>query len=130
MQNLHDRRRNALLPGILFVVLAVVLSFPLDVDAAVNPNSEQRKIAYLLDAIGASHLIFIRNGDEYTGEEARDHLQEKLDIAGGDIRTAEDFINYIASESSVSGISYYVRLPDGTQIEAGIWLRGKLAEMK
>ncbi|MDR3424100.1 MAG: DUF5329 family protein [Alphaproteobacteria bacterium] len=104
--------------------------FSLNTSAIANQESEHYKIVYLLNVIGTSDLVFIRNGVEYTGEEAKAHLQEKLDFVGDHIRTAEDFINYIASESSVTGVSYYVRLADGKQMEAGIWLRGELAKMK
>jgi len=114
----------------LFVAFIVLLFLSPGTKSFANQESENHKIAYLLHAIGSSDLVFIRNDAEYTGEEAQAHLQEKMDSTEGLIHTVEDFINYIASESSVTGISYYVRLADGTQVEAGIWLRGKLADMK
>jgi len=108
----------------------VILSCAFSAKAFAGQISEHEKIAYLLNAIGSSDLVFIRNKTEYTGAEAKAHLQEKMDSAGDVIRTAEDFIDYIASESLTTGIPYYVRLADGTQVESGIWLRGKLAKMK
>jgi len=122
--------RNAWLLRTLFMAGAIILSFAFGANALAGQTSEQDKIAYLLNVIGSSNLVFIRNETEYTGTEAKAHLQEKMDSAGGLIHTAQDFIDYIASESLTTGIPYYVRLADGTQVESGIWLRGKLANMK
>jgi len=84
----------------------------------------------LLAAVGSSDLVFIREGGEYSGKEAKAHLQTKLAFAGWRVHTAEDFITYIASKSSINGRPYYVRLTDGTQMEAETWLRSKLANLK
>jgi hypothetical protein len=130
MQRLHYPFRIVLFCRIVFVTIIIILPFVFGTQAFADQKSEHAKIVYLLKTIGSSDLVFICNGDEYTGEEAMDHLQEKMNAAGGRIFTAEDFINYIASESSMTGIPYYVQLPDGTQIEAGIWLRNKLAGLK
>ena len=114
----------------VLVAVILVLSFSLGVSAQPDQEAERYKIAYLMNAIGASDLVFIRNGAEYTGEEAKSHLQDKLDIAGFRVHTAEDFIVYIGSISNETGLPYYIRLADGTQMESGIWLRIKLAEIK
>ena len=90
--------------------------------------SEREKISYLLNQIAYSDATFIRNGQEYSGIEAKAHLQSKLDYAGGRVHTAEEFITYIASKSSATGKPYYVRLPDGTEMEAAQWLHERLAE--
>jgi len=107
-----------------------VLSFSSGARAFPDKGVEYYKIVYLLNVIGDSKLVFIRNGVEYTGEEAKQHLLNKLHAVGDNIHTAEDFIYNIASESSQTGITYYVRFDDGTQMEAGIWLQRELAKMK
>jgi hypothetical protein len=130
MKNFHTPFRKTFLRRVMLMASILVLSFSSGARAFPDKGVEYYKIVYLLNVIGASKLVFIRNGVEYTGEEAKKHLLDKLHVAGDDIRTAEDFINYIASESSSSGITYYVRFDDGTQVEAGIWLRQELAKMK
>jgi len=130
MQNVGHSLRDVLLLRVLFVAVIIILSFAFGMKAFADQGSEQYKIVYLLNVIGSSDLTFLRNDVEYTGKEAKAHLQEKLDSAGIFIHTAEDFINYIASKSLITGTPYYVRLADGTQIESGLWLRSKLAEMK
>jgi len=96
--------------------------------ASTDNYSEQEKISYLLNVIGDSKVIFVRNGVEYPDQEAKAHLQIKLEAAGGTIQTVDDFINNIASHSSVTGEPYYVELPDGTMMESEKWLRDKLAQ--
>jgi len=130
MKNSRYLFRNSLLVRTFFVAIIVILSFSSATKVFANPESEHYKIDYLLNMIGSSDLVFIRNYTEYTGKEAQTHLREKMDYTGDSVHTAEDFINYIGSESSATGTPYYVRLANGTQIESGIWLRSKLAELK
>jgi len=98
--------------------------------ASTNNLSEQEKISYLLNIIGTSKLIFIRNGVEYPGREAKAHLQKKREAVGNAIQTVDDFINNIASHSSITGKPYYIEFPDGTKIESEKWLRDKLTDLQ
>lgn len=95
--------------------------------ASISDLSEQGKISYMLDVIGTSKVIFVRNGVEYSGKEAEAHLQMKLRTAGPAIQTADDFIDKIASHSLITGKPYYVEFPDGSRIESEKWLREILA---
>lgn len=71
---------------------------------------------------------FIRNGTSYESAAAAKHLRLKLRAAGSRIKTAEDFIRYCASASSVSGIPYEIRFADGRVVRSADFLRGKLSE--
>ena len=95
----------------------------------VRPAVEEARIAALLGAVERSGAQFIRNGTEYSAQEALHHMEQKLWWAGSRVKTAEEFIEGIASRSSISGKPYLIRLPDGRQEEAAEWLRGKLAEI-
>jgi hypothetical protein len=92
--------------------------------------TERDRIEALLDAVGSSEVVFIRNGKEYEGQEAAAHLRRKLDHADGRVRTAEQFIEHIASKSSMSGKPYQVRLPDGRTVDNAVWLKERLSELK
>lgn len=92
--------------------------------------SEQEKIHALLEYIKKSDLLFIRNGAEYPPARAGEHLEYKLKKAGNRIRTAEEFIRYIASRSVSSGKPYYIKLKNGEVVESAQWLRLKLAELE
>lgn len=113
---------------VLIFLSLLLLGAPSLAQASIDNYSEQEKISYLLNVIGNSKAIFVRNGVEYPGQEAKAHLQMKLEAAGGTIQTVDDFITNIASHSSVTGEPYYVEFPDGTMIESEKWLRDKLAQ--
>jgi len=85
----------------------------------------QDEIAYLIDFVRHSSCTFIRNGTEYDGAAAADHVQEKYDYYKGDIKTVEQFIERAASKSLMSGKPYEVRCADGKAIAAADWIRAE-----
>jgi len=91
--------------------------------------SESARIEALLAAMEhAEGLVFIRNGKEYDGAEAAAHLRRKWDATKDRVRTAEQFIEYLATKSSMSGKPYEIRLGDGTVVPAADWLTERLDE--
>jgi len=112
------------------VFCLLVLSIGVLAHAADSLSVEGRKIDYLIASIEMSRDIqFIRNGIAYDAKHAADHLRVKLRNAGPRVVTAEDFIRLCASVSSVSGIPYQVRFPDGRVVSSEAYLRQKLAEL-
>jgi len=89
----------------------------------VKGLSERERIERLLRIVERSEVIFIRNGVEYTGSQAAEHLRRKLEAAGTEQMTLERFIEEIGSRSSMTGKAYHVRLADGTVMDAGPWMR-------
>jgi hypothetical protein len=97
--------------------------------ATARPPLETQRIEYLISSVAAMHdAQFIRNGTRYDARAAAEHLRTKLSFAGSHVQTAEDFIRYCATGSSVSGQPYEIRLPDGQVVRAADFLRDKLAE--
>jgi len=95
---------------------------------APTPPTEQQKIDYLIATVATLHgASFIRNGSAYDGAQAAAHMRLKLRFAGSRVKTAEDFIVYCATGSSVSGTRYSIRFADGHSIDAATFLRGRLA---
>ncbi len=91
--------------------------------------SEQARIDFLIHGVETSSGIrFIRNGSEYDGAAAAKHLRMKLDYAGKRLKTAEDFVKYCATESSLTHQKYKIRLADGTTTEAATYFLAKLRE--
>jgi hypothetical protein len=88
---------------------------------------ENDRIEALLAAIASSGIVFIRNGSDHSASDAADHLRNKWSRAGDRVTTAESFIDVLGSTSSQSGEPYRVRLPDGTERDAGPWLHEQLA---
>src|SRR5262249_11219448 len=89
--------------------------------AASRPAEEQSKIDWLLDQIGGSGAIFIRNGQEYEAKKAVSHLKQKLWFAGRRVQTARDFIAGCATHSEQSGKTYEIPSPTGSR---GGWPSG------
>ena len=97
--------------------------------AGTRSPAEEERIAYLISSVAAmSDAQFIRNGTSYDAKAAAEHLRMKLSFAGGHVKTAEDFIRYCATGSSVSGRPYQIRLADGQLVPAAEFLRVKLAQ--
>ena len=78
----------------------------------------------MISFVQTSGVRFIRNGTEYSGAEAAQHLRDKLDKAGDRVKTTDDFITGIASKSYISGKPYLVKFADGHTQLAADWLVG------
>lgn len=88
-----------------FILLITLL--PFSVIQAQTPTNkfiltEKEKINLLINYVSKLDGKFIRNGEEYTAQEAADHLEFKLNKAGNKISTAKIFIDFIGSKSSIS----------------------------
>ena len=112
-----------------FLIASLAMAFQ-GVALAVPPQ-EQSRIERLLKYIETrKDMKFIRNGSEYTCEEAAKFLRGKLESMGGEVVTARQFIEQIASRSSMSGKPYQVRLADGSLVLAGQFLSDELARIE
>ena len=98
---------------------------------AISALSEAQKIQALIASV--EHLqgaVFIRNGSEYDGAKAAEHLRRKLDYAGKRIQTAEQFIDKLATGSSMSGKPYKIRFADGHSVESAAFFREQLRKLE
>ncbi len=111
------------------VIAALMLFGLLALPAFGQQDIERQKIAYLIDSVATLQgATFIRNGTGYDAARAADHMRLKLRFAGSRVKTAEDFITYCGTGSSVSGTSYSIRFHDGRVVDSATYLRGKLDE--
>jgi len=118
---MRDRMRR--ICALLFVA-AFTLGYAGDL-----PPLESRKIDFLIAAIETlSDAKFVRNGTAYDAKAAADHLRLKLRNAGSRVKSADDFIRFCASVSSVSGVPYEIRFSDGHVVTSEVFLRQKLSE--
>ena len=96
--------------------------------AVSQQEIEEHKIQYLISAVAdLKDARFLRNGSEYDAQRAADHLRLKLRYAGDRVKTAEDFIVYCATASSMSGEKYRIKFNDGRLVDSAAFLRDKLA---
>ena len=105
-------------------LLTLVFVFLSQAAFAATPVEE---IDHLLAFVAGSTCTFIRNGDEYHGPEAADHIRKKYDHFKDEIASAEDFIRLAATKSEMSGRPYEVRCGADAAIPAAAWLQGELA---
>ena len=104
----------------LLAAFALFLSIAV---ARADPMGDE--IAYLIDFVRHSSCTFIRNGSEYSGSQAADHVQEKYDYYKDQIKSVEEFIERAASKSVLSGQPYQVRCADGKTVPAADWIRAE-----
>ena len=89
---------------------------------------EKKKIEFLISSVeNLKGATFIRNGTEYDGKRAAEHLRMKLENAVA-VKTADDFIRLCASKSFISGKPYMIRSSDGKTINSEQFFRKKLKE--
>jgi hypothetical protein len=113
------------------IVLLLLVLLSTSAHAAVPDALERQKIDYLIASVETLQgAEFIRNGKSYDARAAADHLRLKLRTAGARVATADDFIRYCASVSSVSGTPYQIRFADGSVVSSEAFLRQRLAEFE
>ena len=89
----------------------------------------EQEVAHLLTFVEQSDCTFIRNGKDYSSAEARAHINKKYNYIKKRISSAEQFITYGASKSSITGKKYTVDC-DGVSMTSGQWLRDELAAFR
>ena len=108
-------------------VVLLLLWFPVLLFA--REARQQARIEFLIHGVETSKgIVFLRNGSEYDGAAAAKHLRMKLNYGGERLKTAEDFVKYCGSESSLTHRKYSIRLADGSTSDAATYFAGKLRE--
>jgi Family of unknown function (DUF5329) len=87
-----------------------------------NPPAAVRA---LLDRIGKSALLFVRDEEAHPAPQAERHLHLKWVALGASIAEPEEFISKVATRSSRTGAIYLVRFHDDSTQPLADWLRGK-----
>ncbi len=100
-------------------------------DASSESLTEKQKIKKLVAAVESmTGAVFLRNGLQYSGKDAAKHLRQKLAAATVEITTASQFIDLVASRSSMTDMAYEIQFADGRKVPAGEFLRDELAKME
>lgn len=113
------------------MLLVLLLWLLLPMAAGAQGMTESAKIEALI--VSVEHLpgaVFIRNGSEYSGEKAAEHLRAKWKYAGKRVKTADDFIRCCASASSMSGRRYQIRFGDGRTVYSEEFFRQQLRRIE
>jgi hypothetical protein len=97
----------------------------------VTRLTEAQKIQALIHSVETLQgAVFIRNGSEYDGAKAAAHLRTKLDYAGKKVQTAEQFIDKLATGSSMTGQPYKIRFADGRTVESAVYFHEQLRKLE
>ena len=95
-------------------LVSVTTLMALQAVAAAPAPHEQTRIEKLIRFVETHKDVkFIRNGTEYSCADAGKFLRGKLESMGKEVTTAREFIERIASKSSMSGKPYEVKFADG-----------------
>jgi Family of unknown function (DUF5329) len=114
-----------------FLVCATTLLPALRAVEAAPPPHESTRIEKLIRFVETqADMKFVRNGTEYSCADAGKFLRGKLDSMGHDITTAREFIERIASKSSMSGEPYRVKFSNGKQMLASQFLHDELKRLE
>ena len=109
------------------VLLAIGLLLAYNSSAALAAPQDP-EVVYLLAWVSESGCSFVRNGDEHPSAEAAEHLEMKYNRVKRWIDDADEFIDRIASGSSISGRPYLVRCPGVSEQPSRVWLTQALQQ--
>jgi hypothetical protein len=88
------------------------------------------EVDQLIGYVDQSTCTFIRNGSKGDSHAAAAHLRQKYRYAQGRVQTAVQFIDHIASGSSLTGKPYWVECPGQQREQSAAWLRKELARLR
>lgn len=112
----------------LLILYIALLSAELDAQIKL---SEEQKIVHLICFVAnLKGATFIRNGDEHKPKQAADHLAMKREKAGSRIKTAKEFIDKVATRSSLTGEVYMIRFANGKSFPAQMVLQSELKKLE
>ncbi len=119
------------MPRVLAILLTGVAIATTAAAAPLSPAA-RAEIDALMSKLEASGCEFNRNGNWYSGTEAKSHLLRKLKYLEdkGMVQSTEQFIELAASASSMTGQPYLVRCGNGIPIQSGTWLLSQVRAMR
>jgi hypothetical protein len=100
-------------------------------DKQQKPLNEEEKITYLIQCVEQlNNATFIRNGVSHDAKAAAAHLRMKREKAGKRIKTVEQFIDWVASQSSITGTPYQIVYANGKRIDAKTFYQNCLKKIE
>lgn len=92
--------------------------------------AEQARIDRLIDYVESRKDVkFVRNGSDYSCEDAAKFMRGKMKAMGEHVTTAQQFIEQIATKSSTTGQPYMIRFADGKMMPSAQFLADELKRM-
>ena len=107
------------------ILIALLLSNTLQGQTRVD-----EEVRLLIDSVAQSGCTFERNGKSYEAGDAADHLTLKFKRGKKYAKNSENFIDRLASKSSLSGKPYHIACPGQEKMTSGDWLHQKLTSLR
>jgi hypothetical protein len=95
---------------------------------ALSPEEKVRTESLLTELGKQQNLTFTRNGTEHNATDAESHLRLKLRKTEKRLNTTEQFIDNVASKSSITGEIYQVKDAQGNVLPANQYLHDLLKD--
>lgn len=95
---------------------------------ALSPEEKARTESLLTELGKQQNLTFTRNGTEHNATDAESHLRLKLRKTEKRLNTTEQFIDNVASKSSITGEIYQVKDAQGNVLPANQYLHDLLKD--
>ena len=86
----------------------------------------QQEINHLLEFVASTSCQYERNGSVYDGVRAEKHIKKKYEYFKDKINSAEDFIEYSATKSTMSGKQYKIHCDNMATQNSSDWLLNEL----
>lgn len=116
--------------ALVLLALLALLAPVAGADAPALPTRERERIEALIAAVGSLRdARFVRNGKAYSASDAARFLRKKWESREGDVHSARDFIEKVATLSSTTGQPYRIRYADGREEPSAEFLRARLSEL-
>ena len=94
------------------------------------PANQVIEVNHLLAFIKESGCIINRNGTDHPAVKGISHIEKKYDYFRDDITSTEEFIEYSATKSTMSGDFYMVSCPGKETIRTQDWLMTELKRFR
>ncbi len=114
---------------VAIVTIAVMALLSMDARSDV-PDADRHEVLHLLEYLRNSDCAMERNGKKHDSEDAYSHVKRKYEYFRGEIRTSEDFIEYSASKSTMSGKFYRVFCKNESAVLTRDWLLEELHDSR
>ncbi|MFW2440860.1 MAG: DUF5329 family protein [Arenicellales bacterium] len=111
-------------------LIALLIIFSLQTATADVSAEQKPEVEHLLEFLRQSDCVMVRNGTEHNVEDATSHIQKKYDYFKGDITSTEEFIEYSATKSTMSGKYYTIRCTEKEEIRTQDWLQEELEKFR
>jgi viroplasmin and RNaseH domain-containing protein len=111
-------------------LLVMIFSLANFAQATKKALTEKEKIEALIKSVeNLKDAKFYRNGDFHSAKDAAEHLRMKWEKAGSKVKTAKDFIDKLASKSSITGEDYKIVYANGKEITTANFFYGELNKL-